>query len=178
MVRKQRTIKDEVSLNGVGLHSGALSLGTIGFEKRMETTVIGDTVNLASRMEGLTKQYGINIAVTAEIIDQLEDKEKYFFREIDTVKVSGKNLSVTFYDLFNGDADNIKEKKIVTFDSFNEALSLYKEQKWTEALKLFDDIKQSFEEDKILQIYYERCKTFQEKPPAENWDGVFNLRKK
>jgi len=163
---------------GVGLNTGPLSLGTIGFEKRMETTVIGDTVNLASRMEGLTKQYGINIAITSDTVVQLIEKEKFFYREIDTVKVKGKNLPVTFYDLFNGDADNIKEKKIITFDSFNEALSLYKARQWDDALKLFGEIQQGFEEDKVLQIYIDRCKIFQQRPPAEDWDGVFNLKKK
>jgi len=163
---------------GVGIHTGLLMLGTIGFEKRIENTVIGDTVNLASRMEGLTKQYGISIGITSATLQRLADPAPFLIREIDTVQVKGKETAITIYEVFNGDPDRIRENKIQTLDRYHEALNLYKKCKWHDALQLFTELQTHLETDKVIGIYLERCRTFLDYPPDESWDGIIRLHEK
>ncbi|MCP4701885.1 MAG: HAMP domain-containing protein [Gammaproteobacteria bacterium] len=165
---------------GIGIHTGALTLGIIGFKARMESTVIGDAVNLASRVEGLTKQYGISIGITESTLRGLQKtKESFLIREVDTVQVKGKTEPVTIYEVFNGDPESVREEKIHTLDRYNEALHAYKQGRWENALSLFCEVQTKLNRDKVVGIYVNRCREFQETPPPEeSWTGITCLSKK
>jgi len=156
-----------------GLHSGEVVAGNIGFAgKKMEYTVIGDTVNLASRLEGTAKYYGVTYLV-GENTYQLASKA-CSYRELDKIRVVGKHLPVTIYEPQVG-ANALTAARI---ERFQAALMLYRARKWSEAQIAFAELLEEMPNDNPCKIYIERCAYFVENPPPADWDGVFNRAEK
>lgn len=156
-----------------GLQSGDVVAGNIGFAgKKMEYTVIGDTVNQASRLESTAKYYGISFLVGETTYEKTSALCRY--RELDRIRVVGKQMPVRIYEPA-GFSAGMDEAMV---GQFNAALALYRERKWREAAERFAEISQRLPEDKPCKIYIERCEYFAGNPPAENWDGVFNRDEK
>jgi two-component system sensor histidine kinase ChiS len=163
---------------GIGLHAGTLMLGTIGEQERMESTVIADAVNLASRLEGLTKVYGAGILVSDSILERLGKREKYMCRFVDRVTVKGKKSAVSVFEIYDADTEQSIELKQETATEYQRGLELYFEQNFTKAQKIFNKICERNPQDKLASIYCKRSLKNRMYGVPEGWSGIEDLDEK
>jgi two-component system sensor histidine kinase ChiS len=163
---------------GIGLHVGTLMLGTIGEQERMESTVIADAVNLASRLEGLTKVYGAGILVSDSVLERLGKREKYMCRFVDRVTVKGKKSAVSVFEIYDADTEQSIELKQETATEFQRGLELYFEQNFTKAQKIFNKICERNPQDKLAEIYGKRSLKNRMYGVPEGWSGIEDLDEK
>ena len=158
---------------GIGINTGEAVVGNMGTELRFDYTAIGDTVNLASRLEGMNRVYGTEI-ITGERTFELAGKE-FLLRELDFVKVKGKERPVRIYQLLGTGEESLKEGLVVPFE---DALRLYRLSRFSEAKEGFQKILERFPHDGPTLLYVRRCEEFIKSPPPEGWDGVYRVREK
>jgi PAS domain S-box-containing protein len=142
---------------GIGINTGSLMLGTVGGKNRMDGTVISDAVNLAARLESLTKEYRVPLLITHYTLARLQNPMDYSIRFIDKVKVKGKSKAVAVFEVFDGDEPQVKESKLATKTIFEEGLFLYHQQATKQAAQRFEEVLRLNPMDTVAQIYQSRC---------------------
>jgi class 3 adenylate cyclase/HAMP domain-containing protein len=156
---------------GIGIHTGLLMLGTIGEDERMDGSVISDAVNLCSRLEGLTKVYGVPIIISKETLSRLKDPVKYHIRFLDKTRVKGKSVPISLYEVFSQDHPDIRAKKDSSKQMLESGIKLYFERNLRDALTIFRSLQKDHPEDTLIGLYIGRCEKYLKEGIPEDWTG-------
>lgn len=175
----ERFLSQEMSpaplVTRIGINTGDMVVGNMGTQQKMDYTIMGNSVNLAARLEGVNKQYGTWILISEPTYRELG--EGYAVRKLDRVRVVGIGEPIRLYELIDKTVFTPKEK-LEILAIFDEALELFEQREWEKAKKPFQEILKIDPEDGPAKTYITRCDKFLDSPPAEKWDGVFNLTEK
>jgi adenylate cyclase len=159
---------------GIGLNTGPVNVGNMGSDKRLAWTVMGDNVNLASRLEGMTKQYRSRVIISESTYDQVADQ--FVGREVDRIRVKGKKKPVVIYELLAPISERDAYAALLT--KYNAALDVYRSQNWQEATGMFGELLAMYPDDGPTQVLLQRCVEFLEEAPEPDWDGVYVMKSK
>jgi len=173
---KWQAQKKPVYMTRIGIHIGEAIVGNLGSSERLSYTAIGDSINIASRLESINRHYGTQIMVSDAVYQDI--KNQFVLRRVDFVILKGKAKPQFIYELL------AKNRSEVSFDLenyvllFAEAFSAYQQMNWDAAINQFQECIKLYPEDKVAPIFIERCHTFKTHPPSNNWDGAWHFHEK
>lgn len=160
----------------IGINSGEMVVGNMGGTGKFDYTVIGDSVNLASRLEGANKQYGSSILVSDRTYELV--KEHILGRELDLIVVKGRSEPIRIFELLQLHRSAVQEDLEKFLEQFAAALRLYRQQRWNEARRAFEQARSLRPDDYASLLYIQRSGYFAGNPPSAGWDGVFEMTTK
>ncbi|MEO1184178.1 MAG: adenylate/guanylate cyclase domain-containing protein, partial [Cyanobacteria bacterium J06636_27] len=171
---ERRIVQEQPQIKiGIGISSGEVVSGNIGSRKRMDYTVIGDGVNLSSRLEGTTKEYGCDI-VLSEFTYQL-CSDRVVVRELDKIRVKGKHQAVKIYELIGDRTTSLDANTQEVLSYYHAGRVAYSSRNFPQALICFEAAKKIRPKDQATSIHIGRCNKYLRQPPEESWSGVWTM---
>jgi class 3 adenylate cyclase len=171
----EKGISPSPLLTRIGLNTGEMVVGNMGTQKKMNYTIISNAVNLASRLEGVNKQYGTWILASDSTIK--ETKGKLLTRRLDRVKVVGINEATLIHEILELKSDATDALFELVY-LFHKALDIYENRRWKDAENAFEQVLKLYPNDGPSKLFAERCRQYHEYPPAVDWDGSVNITEK
>lgn len=176
---EERALHNESLIKiGVGMHTGPLIMGITGDRDRLDATTIADTVNTASRLEGLTKHYKVDILLSESSVHHLADRKVFHLRHLGPVQVKGKKAAIHIYECFNGSNEQDLHKKLHSLPLFTEGMSDYLNKSFHEATNKFYRALEIFPEDKTARLFLGKASHCMVEGISENWTGVEEIHSK
>ena len=162
---------------GIGLHRGSVTLGILGHEDRRTANVVSDAANLASRIENLTGVYGIRIAASQTMVDSLAEPGRFTVRELDRLRVQGKEQPVTICEVLGGDDTDMSDAKRASLPTFRAGLAAFRAARFDDAARFFAEIIAQTPQDGPAARFLEKSRDYARTGPPDDWDGGVRMPK-
>ena len=163
---------------GIGVHVGHMMVGLIGEANRMQGDTLSDTINLTSRLEGLTKLYGVSLLISEDVRNKMSHPERYWLRFLDRAVVKGRSESISVYEVLDAESDEIRALKLRTLTDFEQGIQQYRQREFMQAKHSFEQVLAIHPQDKTALIYLERINQCLREGVPEDWSGVWAFTQK